>query len=371
MRQFPDHPLRRRRPRSDGNVREGAANGTAGLVLHDVVRPGRERHGMRGRRSLHAGRHVPDRSVRPGDPPGRASGSFERRLAADESTLNWDPIPGAAAGTVYDVARGLRAPKLPVGGGAAETCLAPGSTVPIGIGLDRASGRTVVLVSHTGTAPLRDGNVRVRSRPRVSDGRASDERVPLRRSAALTGGSGRGSALPACQRRGGARRVRMRRPRASEYPASCLLDAAAKQRTKVPDSRRRVRAHRSDGGRGASRLKKNRHLPGTRRRRGRVAVKGVSRRRGRHPQRGDGCELAVGCDPDRDAPRRGLPHRRQPHRAPVLVGRGVGLLRFFWTIAGCARSRRWLAAPSGDCAFSPSQLSWDRSPCRPAERCSF
>jgi spore coat protein A len=44
-------------------------------------------------------------------------------LSADQFTLTWSLIPGAPAGTVFDVARGL-ANQLPVGAGASETCLA-------------------------------------------------------------------------------------------------------------------------------------------------------------------------------------------------------------------------------------------------------
>ena len=44
-------------------------------------------------------------------------------FAGDRTTLTWDLLAGAPAGTVYDVARGLVS-QLPVGAGAAETCLA-------------------------------------------------------------------------------------------------------------------------------------------------------------------------------------------------------------------------------------------------------
>lgn len=55
-------------------------------------------------------------------PPGEVS---SLRFAADRSTLAWDPLAGAPAGTVYDLARGPVG-QLPVGAGAAETCLASG-----------------------------------------------------------------------------------------------------------------------------------------------------------------------------------------------------------------------------------------------------
>jgi hypothetical protein len=42
-------------------------------------------------------------------------------------TFTWDAIPGAPAGTLYDVARGLVG-ELPVGAGASEVCLAPGTS---------------------------------------------------------------------------------------------------------------------------------------------------------------------------------------------------------------------------------------------------
>jgi len=48
------------------------------------------------------------------------------QLAADATTISWDPIPGAPAGTVYDVARGV-AGEFPVGSGATETCLVSGT----------------------------------------------------------------------------------------------------------------------------------------------------------------------------------------------------------------------------------------------------
>jgi spore coat protein A len=55
-------------------------------------------------------------------PPGEVSNLL---VAADRSTLSWDPLAGAPADTVYDVARGLVS-QLPVGSGAAESCLASG-----------------------------------------------------------------------------------------------------------------------------------------------------------------------------------------------------------------------------------------------------
>ncbi|MEK7282464.1 MAG: multicopper oxidase family protein, partial [Acidobacteriota bacterium] len=66
-----------------------------------------------------AGACVPGTAVAP---PGEVSNDT---FAADGMTLTWDAIPGAPAGTVYDVARGLVG-ELPVGAGASETCLAPG-----------------------------------------------------------------------------------------------------------------------------------------------------------------------------------------------------------------------------------------------------
>ncbi len=66
-----------------------------------------------------AGTCVPGTAVAP---PGEVS---NLGLSADRSTLTWEPIPGAPAGTVYDVARG-RVSELPVGAGASESCLAPG-----------------------------------------------------------------------------------------------------------------------------------------------------------------------------------------------------------------------------------------------------
>jgi len=59
-------------------------------------------------------------------PPGEVANLL---FAADRTTLNWSPPAGAPAGTVYDVARGLVS-QLPVGGGAAETCLATDLAAP-------------------------------------------------------------------------------------------------------------------------------------------------------------------------------------------------------------------------------------------------
>jgi spore coat protein A len=70
-----------------------------------------------------AGACVPGAAV---GPPGEVPGL---RFDADGTTLTWDPIPGAAAGTVYDVARGLVG-ELPVGSGASETCLVSGAAAP-------------------------------------------------------------------------------------------------------------------------------------------------------------------------------------------------------------------------------------------------
>jgi spore coat protein A len=55
-------------------------------------------------------------------PPGEVSHLL---FAADRSTLTWDPLAGVPTDTVYDVARGLVS-QLPVGSGAAETCLVTG-----------------------------------------------------------------------------------------------------------------------------------------------------------------------------------------------------------------------------------------------------
>ena len=70
--------------------------------------------------SCHAGACLPGSSV---GPPGEVPNDL---FSADGRTLAWDAIPGAPAGTVYDVARGL-VRELPVGAGASEGCLAPGS----------------------------------------------------------------------------------------------------------------------------------------------------------------------------------------------------------------------------------------------------
>jgi hypothetical protein len=55
---------------------------------------------------------------------------------ADQVTMVWDPIPGAAPGTVFDVARGLVG-QLPVGGGADEAC------TDSGIGVARSTDATI------------------------------------------------------------------------------------------------------------------------------------------------------------------------------------------------------------------------------------
>ena len=59
-------------------------------------------------------------------PPGEVAGLA---FSADAVTLTWDPIPGAPAGSVYDVARGVVG-ELPVGSGASESCLATGVAGP-------------------------------------------------------------------------------------------------------------------------------------------------------------------------------------------------------------------------------------------------
>jgi hypothetical protein len=58
-------------------------------------------------------------------PPGEVA---NLRIGTDGRTLTWDPLSGVPAGTVYDLARGLVS-QLPVGGGAGETCVAPGLSV--------------------------------------------------------------------------------------------------------------------------------------------------------------------------------------------------------------------------------------------------
>ncbi len=50
-------------------------------------------------------------------------------LAADRSTLTWDPLAGALAGTVYDLSRGLVG-QWPTGTGASESCVASGTPAP-------------------------------------------------------------------------------------------------------------------------------------------------------------------------------------------------------------------------------------------------
>jgi spore coat protein A len=60
-----------------------------------------------------------------GSPLGAPGEVSNVQLGADRSTLTWDPITGAAVGTVYDAARGTTS-QLPVGGGADETCVGPG-----------------------------------------------------------------------------------------------------------------------------------------------------------------------------------------------------------------------------------------------------
>jgi hypothetical protein len=65
----------------------------------------------------------------PGSPVGSPSEVSNLRLDPDRSTLTWDAIPEGVVGAVYDVARGL-ASQPPVGGGAAETCVASGADAP-------------------------------------------------------------------------------------------------------------------------------------------------------------------------------------------------------------------------------------------------
>jgi spore coat protein A len=59
----------------------------------------------------------------PVGPPGEVS---NLQFGVDASTLTWDPLAGAPADIVYDLARGLVS-ELPVGSGGSETCLAPGT----------------------------------------------------------------------------------------------------------------------------------------------------------------------------------------------------------------------------------------------------
>jgi hypothetical protein len=66
--------------------------------------------------TCHAGACLPGSTVLP---PGEVLNDL---FAADGRTLGWDAIPGAPAGTLYDVARGL-VRELPVGACASETCL--------------------------------------------------------------------------------------------------------------------------------------------------------------------------------------------------------------------------------------------------------
>jgi YD repeat-containing protein len=66
-------------------------------------------------------------------PPGEVSGL----LFPDKTTLSWgSAAPGAGSDTVHDVSRGLLA-ELPVGSGAAETCVAPG--IPDAFATDSSS----------------------------------------------------------------------------------------------------------------------------------------------------------------------------------------------------------------------------------------
>jgi hypothetical protein len=61
----------------------------------------------------------------PGTPIGPPAEVTNARLEPDRSTLNWDPIPDAVPGTLYDVVRGITR-ELPVGHGPAEACVAQG-----------------------------------------------------------------------------------------------------------------------------------------------------------------------------------------------------------------------------------------------------
>jgi spore coat protein A len=65
----------------------------------------------------------------PGTPIAAPAEASNLMFGSDMTSISWDPIPGAAPGTVYDVARGLVS-QMPVGSGAAETCLAPGVATP-------------------------------------------------------------------------------------------------------------------------------------------------------------------------------------------------------------------------------------------------
>ena len=100
----------------------GAANGTAGsccTTTCTAVTDGTacsDGNLCTGGDSCHAGACLPGAPV---VPPGEVPNDL---FAADGRTLTWDAIPGAPAGMLYDVARGL-ARELPVGAGASETCL--------------------------------------------------------------------------------------------------------------------------------------------------------------------------------------------------------------------------------------------------------
>jgi hypothetical protein len=52
----------------------------------------------------------------------------DQTFLADKATQTWSAATPAVAGTLYDVVRGS-VTELPVGSGAAETCLAPGISV--------------------------------------------------------------------------------------------------------------------------------------------------------------------------------------------------------------------------------------------------
>ncbi|MBI1950151.1 MAG: multicopper oxidase domain-containing protein [Acidobacteria bacterium] len=115
---------------------DGIANGTPGscctsacTVVADGTACSDDNICTEGDRCL-AGACAPGAAVAP---PGEVPNDT---FAADGMTLTWDAIPGAPAGTVFDVARGLAA-ELPVGAGASETCLAPG--IPAQTASDAAS----------------------------------------------------------------------------------------------------------------------------------------------------------------------------------------------------------------------------------------
>ncbi|HEU4401463.1 MAG TPA: multicopper oxidase domain-containing protein, partial [Candidatus Polarisedimenticolia bacterium] len=59
-------------------------------------------------------------------PPGEVS---NLAVASDKSTMTWDPLAGAPAGTIYDLARGLVS-DLPLGSGMPATCIASGAAAP-------------------------------------------------------------------------------------------------------------------------------------------------------------------------------------------------------------------------------------------------